>query len=75
MAIWGVYGSGLAGAGEGTFARRYAAGEGWQSSVRITVPAKVGPLIWRNSLPARGRLGSQGTHPAPLKLLFVVLSQ
>jgi len=35
MAVWGVYASGNGGAQEGTFARRYIAGEGWQPTNRL----------------------------------------
>ncbi len=35
MALWGVFKSGYGGADEGTFARRYVAGEGWRTTVRV----------------------------------------
>lgn len=36
MALWGVYQSGYGGDQEGTFARRYVAGEGWRTPFRVS---------------------------------------
>jgi hypothetical protein len=67
MAIWGVYGSGLAGAGEGTFARRYAAGEGWQSPVRINQAGSGHTFDTALAVSANGSIASAWIQPTPFR--------
>lgn len=66
MALWGVYASGNGDPQEGTFARRFLAGAGWQSVVRIGETATVGALATSLGVATDGSVAAAWMEPPPL---------
>lgn len=65
MVLWSAYKSGNGGADEGTFARRYVAGEGWRTPVRVGAAgaaAAAGALL---DVQADGSIAATWTEPEP----------
>lgn len=61
MALWGV---GFGGAEEGTFARRYAAGEGWRSTLRVGATGGRAAISTSMDVQADGTIGATWMEPA-----------
>lgn len=63
MALWGAYQSGKGGAQEGTFARRYAAGEGWRTAVRLGATGAAPALSTSLDVKADGSIAASWMEP------------
>lgn len=64
MALWGVYQSGQGGAQEGTFARRYAAGEGWRTTLRVGTVVGAPAFATSLDVQADGAIAATWIEPA-----------
>lgn len=64
MALWGVYQSGYGGAQEGTFARRYAAGEGWRTTLRVSASGAAPALSTSLDVQADGIISASWMEPS-----------
>ncbi len=63
MALWGVYKSGSGGAEEGTFARRYVAGEGWRATVRVGATGAAAAATTSLDVQADGSIAATWMEP------------
>lgn len=67
MAMWSVYASGFGGAQEGTFARRYIGGEGWQAMARIDAAQGGWGLAHSLAVSPNGSIGAIWMQPNPFR--------
>jgi hypothetical protein len=67
MAAWGVYASGFGGAQEGSFARRYIAGEGWQPTVRLDAAQGGTALATSLAVAPDGAIAATWMEPNPFR--------
>lgn len=65
MALWGAYQSGLGTLQEGTFARRYATGDGWTSSFRVSTAGAEPALATSLDVHADGSISASWMEPRP----------
>jgi len=71
MALWGV---GFGGAEEGTFARRYAAGEGWRSTLRVSATGGRAAISTSLDVQADGSIAATWVEPAEFRSDGAVLA-
>ena len=67
MALWGVYQSGYGGEQEGTFSRRYVAGEGWRTPLRVSATGATPAITTSLDVQSDGSIAATWMEPAEFR--------
>lgn len=67
MLMWGAYQSGYGGDQEGTFARRYVSGEGWQATRRVGAAGASAAMFTSLAMRPNGTIAASWMEPSELR--------